>query len=173
VICLAAAAWVGLVGAASPGASDPGATVAAEARAEPISAEAPRAAAPRGVLVVGRPTQPGAAISAREVQEIFLGIQRTWPDGTPAVPVILADGTLHAAFLDAWVGKSPQQFRRYWRQMVFAGRGVSPAAFACQEDLLAHLAQTAGSIGYLADSLAARLPADVIIVARGPQEETP
>jgi len=89
------------------------------------------------------------SLSRDAVQEIFLGRKTRWSDGRKIVLATLKEGRAHEVFLWRYVGKTPHQFRNYWKAQVFTGRGASPAAFASPDELSEFVKNTSGAIGYL------------------------
>jgi len=155
------------------GAAVRAALIAAAAIAMAGPSARPAAAEVTAPILIGHPATADAVFSRREIGEIFLGLKRTWPDGRPIVPVVLERGGTHEAFLSMYAGKSPQQFRRYWRQMVFSGHGSMPKTFLAQGDLLAYIEKTEGAVGYVADSLTVHLPRRGIVIVRVSEEGQP
>ena len=46
------------------------------------------------------------------------------------------EGDDHSDFLRMYVGKTPQQFKNYWKSQVFTGRGKAPEAFTSPDELM-------------------------------------
>lgn len=100
--------------------------------------------------VICNPEVNISALSARELTDIFLGRKRTLADGKRIQLAILVSGPEHSAFLKERVGKSEQQFRRHWRNLVFSGQGVMPKTFRTQAELMEYVSSREGAIGYIA-----------------------
>jgi ABC-type phosphate transport system substrate-binding protein len=101
------------------------------------------------VLVVVNDSVPAESSSRDTLQEIFLGRKTRWRDGQKIVPATLKEGQEHEEFLGAYVGKTPHQFRNYWKTKVFTGKGTAPAAFSSSEELVEFVKSTPGAIGYI------------------------
>ena len=100
------------------------------------------------VIIIAHKDNPESSISARELQEIFLGKRVQWKDNSTIHPSTVKGGPLHEDFLKQYVKKSPSQWIAYWKRIVFTGNGTPPKQFASQEELLEYVANTRGAIGY-------------------------
>lgn len=92
---------------------------------------------------------PDNALSATDVKNIFLGKKVTWEDGQKISFVVLEAGDTHTVFLKEYVKKSTAQFRNYWRNLLFTGKGVEPKSFASETDLMEYVSGNDGMIGYI------------------------
>lgn len=106
---------------------------------------------------------PDHVLSPTEIQNIFLG-KMTKVEGEKITFVILQSGDVHAEFLDAYLSRTPSQYARYWKKLVFSGKGKSPKAFGSEEDLVAYIAQTPGALGYIDAATAETLDQDTILL---------
>ncbi len=101
-----------------------------------------------GTLLVANSSVPGDTLSKNDVRAIFLG-KKSVVGGENVVIVTLSQGDAHKAFLKSLVGKTPSQFSSHWKKIVFTGKGKMPKSFNTEEDLLAFVSRTRGSIGYV------------------------
>jgi len=90
-----------------------------------------------------------AALSDRDLKNIYLGKKSQWQDGSAIHPVILQEEALHENFLKTFLKRSPTQFDSYWKRMIFTGQGTPPTGMAEQTAVLAFVARTPGAIGYV------------------------
>ncbi len=89
-------------------------------------------------------------LSAEDIQAIFLGKKKSFPDGSPAVPVQLAEGTpSYEDFTHHVLHKSDNQVRAYWSQLVFTGRATPPRMVSSETDMLNLVAHNPNLIGFL------------------------
>ena len=88
-------------------------------------------------------------VDADTVKKIYLGKKSKWNDGKKIAFVALKDGSVHSAFLDAYIKKSPSQFSTYWKQMIFSGKGLPPNAFGSEAEIVQYVSATSGAIGYV------------------------
>ncbi len=101
------------------------------------------------VMVVANDSVPLESLSRDAVQEIFLGRKTRWSDGQKITLATLKEGEEHGDFLRMYVGKTPHQFKNYWKSQVFTGRGKAPEAFTSPDELAEFVTNTPGAIGYL------------------------
>lgn len=106
---------------------------------------------------------PERPFSKTEVQNIFLG-KVTKIEGTKITFVILKSGDVHADFLEAYLSRTPSQYKKYWKKLVFSGKGKSPKTFKTEEALMEYIAQTPGALGYVGASTADALAYDDITI---------
>jgi ABC-type phosphate transport system substrate-binding protein len=94
------------------------------------------------------------SLSNAQVADIFLGKTNRFPDGTPAVPVDLSDGsTERDAFYTKVTGKTPSQLKIYWSKIIFTGRGQPPKAVPTGGDMKKYIAANTDAIGYIDSKL--------------------
>ncbi|MGA2118620.1 MAG: hypothetical protein ABSH56_28165 [Bryobacteraceae bacterium] len=92
-----------------------------------------------------------SAVSADELKRIFL-VTKTSLEGTNQVePVLIKAGPLHAAFLKEYIGRSADALLAYYRSLVFTGKGNLPESFNSEAEVIAYVAKTGGSIGYVSE----------------------
>ncbi len=94
-------------------------------------------------------------ITAKDIKQIFLGKKKKWPDNSKIHFVILGEENLHGAFIKTYLKKTPKQFKAYWKNMVFSGKGRPPKNFKTTEELIEYVANTKGAIGYIDSSTTA------------------
>lgn len=98
--------------------------------------------------VIVHESNPRTSISRHELSAIFMKRMRSWPaDGEilPAEPRT----ALREQFARQVHGKSLAYVTRYWQRLIFAGRGIPPAQFPTEEDVVAYVASNRGAIGYI------------------------
>ena len=99
--------------------------------------------------VIGHAKFPAGSLSKADVAAVFLG-KKGKIGGTKVVLATLKGGNTHKAFLKAYVGKTPSQYRNYWKKLVFTGKAKAPKSFKSEKALAAFVAKTPGAIGYIA-----------------------
>jgi len=100
--------------------------------------------------VIAHPDCGVDSISESDLKNMYLGKKKTWASGNKVVLAVLsADGTANE-FMRNRVGKSPSQFKSYWKKMVFTGKGAMPHEFDTEEELRAYVAAHPGAIGFVA-----------------------
>jgi ABC-type phosphate transport system substrate-binding protein len=106
------------------------------------------------VVPVVSAKSPVTALNAAQVADIFLGKTSRFPDGTPAVPIDLAEETPERdRFYAQYTGKSPAQLKAHWSKIIFTGRGQPPRQVASAREMKRALADNPNAIGYIDPSL--------------------
>lgn len=100
-------------------------------------------------VVVCNASNPITSISKVDLMNIFLGKKVTWDDGKKITFITLKEGESHKQFLRNHVKKNPQQFKNYWKKMLFTGKGVIPKAFSDDEGVLDFVSKNEAAIGYI------------------------
>jgi len=109
----------------------------------------PGIAASQEVIVIANPKVPVGSLTGDEVKDIFLAKKTQWDNGQKINFVTLKDCDTHRAFLKQYLQKSSSQFERYFRTLVFTGKGSIPKAFDTEEQLVHFVSSTDGAIGYV------------------------
>ena len=99
--------------------------------------------------VIVNAANPVASLSSADVMNIFLGKKASWDDGKKIEFVTLKDGDANKDFLKDHVKKNPQQFKNYWKQMLFTGKGVIPPAYDTDAEVTGFVSQNPEVIGYV------------------------
>jgi len=99
-------------------------------------------------IIIANPRVAAQSLSSDEVKNIFLGKKTKWEDGNPITFILLKDKTIHKRFLEKYVDSTPSQYSRYWRGLLFSGRGRCPKTLPAAE-ALHFIAETEGAIGYV------------------------
>jgi ABC-type phosphate transport system substrate-binding protein len=71
-----------------------------------------------------------------------------WSDNT-SIYFVTSENETHEDFLKTYINRSSSQFKNYWRQMVFTGKGQKPKAFDTDEEIIQFVSETSGAIGYV------------------------
>ncbi len=85
-----------------------------------------------------------SSLSTEDLENIFLGKQRMWKDGSRIRLAVFkgeGDGVKEVT------GRSASQYRAHWRNLVFSGYGIMPKFFSSEAKLLEYVAKTKGAIG--------------------------
>ncbi len=106
------------------------------------------------VALVANDAVAEASLNQKDVKKIFLGKKTRWENGDKIIIVTLDDGVSHEQFVKDFVGKTPSQYKKYWKKLTFTGKGKAPKSFKSEDELAAYVAETAGAIGYLAPATA-------------------
>lgn len=105
-------------------------------------------AATAGQIVIANESVAADSLPVENLERVFLG-KSTKIDGERVGLVVLAGGATHNGFLTSYLKKSPKQFLSHWRKLCFTGQGTMPSTAESESDLVARVASTPGSIGYI------------------------
>ncbi len=108
----------------------------------------PTLAAEDEIVIVVHP-DVADTLDKDDIKQIFLGKKTQWNDTSGIAFVLLDDGDTLNAFLKTYIGKSPDQFKNYWKKQVFTGKGKMPKAFRTSAELMQFLSDNRGSIGFM------------------------
>src|SRR5688500_8148301 len=85
------------------------------------------AAEPAAFVVITHPANPASSIDRQFVADAFLKKRTRWSDEQAIKPVDLGPRSpLRRQFSSNLLGRSVEQVKAYWQQIVFSGRGVPP-----------------------------------------------
>ena len=112
-----------------------------------------------GIVIIGNKNISESSLSKTDIQNIFLG-KKTKLGGTKITFVILKSGDVHESFLKEYLSRTPAQYNKYWKKMVFTGKGKAPKVFKTEEDLVEHVQNTEGAIGYIGSDSAQSIGSD-------------
>lgn len=100
------------------------------------------------VRIIAHPALGISRIDLQLVRRTYLGQQVRVGD-TLLVPAVLRDEVPQEAFTRRFLQRTPSQFTTYWRQQVFAGKGLPPKSFDSEEKLLDFVRRTRGAVAYV------------------------
>ena len=115
-----------------------------------IAVMAPSASQAEVIIIVNSNLKV-TQLEKKDVQDIFLDKKITWPDDkeTEIKFVLISDADFHKEFVKDYTRKSTAQFKRYWNNMVFTGKGMMPKNIDSVDALIQYVSQTDGAIGYI------------------------
>lgn len=91
------------------------------------------------------------SLTARQVQEIFLGRSRTFPTGKFALPIDQSS-PLRAEFYQKLSGRPIEQINAYWARIMFTGQASPPQQLPDDKAVLQTVRENEGAIGYIDNS---------------------
>ncbi|MBU0994268.1 MAG: substrate-binding domain-containing protein [Proteobacteria bacterium] len=89
------------------------------------------------------------SLTSTDIKNIFIGKKSEWDDGRRIIFAVLKNEDTHVAFLKKYIKKSPDQFKNYWRNMLFSGKGMLPPTFVTDAEVIDFVTKTSGAIGYV------------------------
>ncbi len=101
------------------------------------------------VIIIANKNVTENSLSRTEVKDIFLGKKCKWNDNSKVNFGIVKNQDAQKVFLKNYVKKTPQQFKAYWRNMVFTGQGRKPKDFNSASDLVRYVETTDGAVGFV------------------------
>ena len=114
------------------------------------------------VVVVGHPGM--RKLDVATVERIYSG-KVVELDGQPVVPVNLPpQHPLRQRFLKDFMQRDEPSYLAYWTVRRYVGKGAPPKEVNTASEVLTHVMQNPGAIGYLDE---ADVPSGVNVVARG------
>lgn len=108
------------------------------------------------MVVIVSDKNPTASVSQADVEKIFLGKMKLFPDGSSAIPLDLPEKSLEKNnFYEKAMSKTDSQLRAYWSRIIFTGAGAPPKAVESPADMVKLVAENPNTIGYVDKSLVA------------------
>lgn len=100
------------------------------------------------VAVIANPKNILDAPTRQQVQDIFLGRTRTFPNGKFALPI---DQTspLRAEFYRLLTGRPIEQINAYWARIIFTGQASPPLRVPDDSAVLKIVRENEDAIGYV------------------------
>lgn len=106
------------------------------------------------VAVIVHPSSSVSTLTEDDVARIFLGKSKSFPGGGQAVPFNQAEGSAtRDKFNEAVCKKNASQYKAYWSQLVFTGKGTPPKDVGDDAAVKAQVASNPNGIGYVDSSL--------------------
>ncbi|HEY0923991.1 phosphate ABC transporter substrate-binding protein [Rheinheimera pacifica] len=104
------------------------------------------------IAVVVNPANANA-VSADDLNRLFLGRASSFADGSKATPLNMAEGTAARDEFDSKVlNRSAAQLKAYWSKLVFTGKGTPPKELADDAAVKAAVAADSSAIGYISSA---------------------
>ena len=103
--------------------------------------------------IIVHPDNPATSISKKELKKIFLKRTTKWPNNQKMVPIDLSEeASARISFTRDVHRKSVSSIRAYWQKKLFSGRGVPPATFQKEADVVSFVGNNPGAISYVSES---------------------
>lgn len=88
------------------------------------------------------------SLSAKQVQDIFLGRTHIFPNGRFALPIDQSS-SLRAEFYQKLTARPVEQINAYWARILFTGQASPPQQLPDDEAVLQTVRDNEGAIGYI------------------------
>jgi len=110
----------------------------------------PGAEAGAEVVVIVNPANSIKRLDLEAAKRIYLGKDKTFPNGEPATPGDQPEGSrTRAEFYRKVVEKSEAQVKAYWAQLIFTGKDTPPEVIGGDTAMRRWVAQRKDAIGYI------------------------
>jgi ABC-type phosphate transport system substrate-binding protein len=103
-------------------------------------------------VVIVHPSVAGARVKRADLAAVFLKKASRWGSGGGIAEPVDQSGTspVRRAFSQAVIGQTVEQVVQYWQKQMFsAARASPPAVKKSDAEVIAFVARTAGSVGYV------------------------
>jgi len=102
------------------------------------------------IAVIVNPTSGITSLTEDDIARIFLGKSKTFPNGSSVLPVNQDEGiTARDKFIEAVCKKNSSQYKAYWSQLVFTGKGTPPKDSGNDAGVKTFVAGNPTSVGYV------------------------
>jgi ABC-type phosphate transport system substrate-binding protein len=102
------------------------------------------------VAVIVHPSSAVESLTEDDVARLFLGKAKSFPNGTQAIPINQNEGSaVRDKFNEAVCKKNASQYKAYWSQLVFTGKGTPPKDGGDDAAVKAQVAATPNAISYV------------------------
>ncbi len=101
------------------------------------------------IVVIANKDVPLTSIRGDVLKNIFLVKKTQWDNGKKINIVTLKSCGVQKAFLKTVIKKTPSQSQRYYRSLVFTGKGKAPRALSTEAEVVRYVSKTDGAIGYV------------------------
>jgi len=105
-------------------------------------------AAQAEMAVIAHINNNTASLTVKQVQEIFLGQTRSFPNGKFALPIDQST-SLRARFYEKITARPVEQINAYWARIMFTGQASPPQQLPNDEAVLQTVRENEGAIGYI------------------------
>lgn len=100
------------------------------------------------ILVIGHVKNGIENLTAKQVQDIYLGRGRILPNGKFALPID-QPSPLRAEFYEKLTGRPVEQINAYWARIMFTGQASPPQQLPGDEAVMQTVRENEGAIGYI------------------------
>lgn len=102
--------------------------------------------------LIANPECGVAAVSKDEAKSILLGAETKLSSGIVIKLAVLLGGPAHERVISELTARTPDQFDKHWKKLVFTGKGVMPETVGDEAAMVTYVAKTRGAIGYVSSS---------------------
>lgn len=103
-------------------------------------------------VFIVNPQGADEALTGDSLKSILLGNKTKWDGGGLIKLAVLTSGPVHDKVVQDNTQRSADQFDKYWKKLVFTGKGFMPMQAADEAALVDYVAKTPGALGYVSAS---------------------
>lgn len=100
-------------------------------------------------VVVANANKMIGSLTANDVERIFLGKMKRWPDGSAVNVVYNDEAMVQTAFSEQFLHRSWRQVSTYWRKKLYSGHSMLPIFVSGHEQVKEYLVNHPDAISYL------------------------
>lgn len=100
------------------------------------------------ILVIGHVKNNIDSLTAKQVQDIYLGRSRILPNGKFALPID-QPSPLRAEFYEKLTSRPVEQINAYWARIMFTGQASPPQQLPSDDVVMRTVRENEGAIGYV------------------------
>ena len=108
------------------------------------------AARAQDAVFITHPNSGDVALSGDDLKAILLGNKTKWDAGGVIKLVVLTEGAVHDKVVRDHTQRSADQFDKYWKKLVFTGKGMPPGTAKTDADVIDYVSKNPGAFGYVA-----------------------
>lgn len=102
------------------------------------------------IAVIVHPSSSVSTMAVEDVSRIFLGKSNNFPGGAQAIAINQDDGSAtRVKFNETVCKKNASQYKAYWSQLMFTGKGTPPKDVGSDAAVKALIAANPNMIGYV------------------------
>lgn len=101
------------------------------------------------IALIANKSVPVDSVDASMLSDIYLLVQKKWPDGSRIVLFNLKPNVEIKDRFYNFIGKKSFELRKIWMRLQLTGEAKPPEALKSQDEVLQKVASTEGSIGYV------------------------
>jgi ABC-type phosphate transport system substrate-binding protein len=99
------------------------------------------------LVIIGNNKNQLKQLEARQVQDIYMGRKRDFPDGKMALPIDQV--MLRTTFYETLTTKPIEQINAYWARIMFSGQASPPMILPDDQAVIKAVSENEGAIGYV------------------------
>jgi ABC-type phosphate transport system substrate-binding protein len=103
--------------------------------------------------VIVNPENTATEVTMQDLTRIYLGKKTLWDSGARiSAGMLETEQPVMRAFIEKDVQRTLDQYRAYWKHMLFSGGGTAPRTFRTPAEVVDFVAREPGAIGIVAGS---------------------